>query len=602
MSHLSQLQTSLEKSPGDWDLRAEIVEALVLQGDLDAARKLVRGSPDAPVPYHIQKRFWNALAPSAGITVERVPGGKPILKAKARVVRPETGGRRFRTSPTRRRALNLRSAASKPRRLAIEPPPSPAEPVSLRLVPLEPGDLLPRSSPRSRRSLVSAMAAALFVHLFLAMGLSMVVLRNYVRLPPSITVSIAPAEKIPEVDLKKPALLREVAVPNPAAPSHAGASLVLPQTASAVSLPAFDKVEGDATMPDVGLGVSRGLSFEPEGAETAINFFGITGSGQCMIFLIEASPHMLLDEKGGMYAYNKVKEEIAALLQTLNRGTAFNIILFDDKRLRLFQSRPVRALPSMVQRAIAWLDPVNRDYDNLGLGAKDGGDAIRSGAKPIIAADIAHYAKALQAALEQDASTVFCITSGWKTLTRSLSPEDQAKLDKALAKREKELEGKELPPPQFDPKEVEKWRQAQQKARDWLDRENQARAAKGMPPKVVIDFGALVRKLSPGVSPPRPIDEAELPPLDAGVEPPPPYSPDEVEDHIRNVVQANFGKEKPKHPSINLVLFLGEEEAARDLERTGPYEKHFLDLTRQNKGKLQILRGLAALEDVTSTR
>ena len=40
------------------------------------ARRLVRDAPPAPVPEPIQKRLWNALAPSAGISVEQGPGGK----------------------------------------------------------------------------------------------------------------------------------------------------------------------------------------------------------------------------------------------------------------------------------------------------------------------------------------------------------------------------------------------------------------------------------------------------------------------------------------------------------------------------------------------
>jgi hypothetical protein len=45
-----------------------------------------------------------------------------------------------------------------------------------------------------------------------------------------------------------------------------------------------------------------------------------------------------------------------------------------------------------------------------------------------------------------------------------------------------------------------------------------------------------------------------------------------------------------------MVLFLGEEEEIDDTD-----EDHFRTLTRRNRGKLKILRGLAALKNVTGS-
>ena len=73
----------------------------------------------------------------------------------------------------------------------------------------------------------------------------------------------------------------------------------------------------------------------------------------------------------------------------------------------------------------------------------------------------------------------------------------------------------------------------------------------------------------------------------------PGYTPEDVQSHIENVVTANYGKNKPDRPKIHMVLFLGERE---DI---GEYEEHFVQLTRRNQGQLKILRGLAALDNVT---
>ena len=48
---------------------------------------------------------------------------------------------------------------------------------------------------------------------------------------------------------------------------------------------------------------------------------------------------------------------------------------------------------------------------------------------------------------------------------------------------------------------------------------------------------------------------------------------------------------------VHMVLFLGEDEDFPDQEKD-----HFGRITRRNNGKLKLLRGLAALEDVTSKK
>ena len=147
-------------------------------------------------------------------------------------------------------------------------------------------------------------------------------------------------------------------------------------------------------------------------------------------------------------------------------------------------------------------------------------------------------------------------------------------------------------PGEFNPAEVKAWREAVAKTREWLEKENAAREEKGISPKVVIDFNALVRERT-GATPPRrtggtpATGGADLPRLA-------PVTPEDVEEQIKEMVKRTYTKPGLEEPSVHMVLFLGEEERIRD------EEDHFRSLTRKNRGKLKVLRGLSALENVTS--
>ncbi|NOX99502.1 MAG: hypothetical protein GXP30_07215, partial [Verrucomicrobia bacterium] len=80
------------------------------------------------------------------------------------------------------------------------------------------------------------------------------------------------------------------------------------------------------------------------------------------------------------------------------------------------------------------------------------------------------------------------------------------------------------------------------------------------------------------------------------VAPQPPYTPEEIEEHVKNLVKRYYREEDKPLPQLNLVLFLGKGE---DI---GEYKDHFRRLTRRNKGELKILEGLEALKDVTAGR
>ncbi len=587
---MSESTPTIPPGDPDWNKRLSAIRELTREKRWEDARRLVREAPDGPVPYQIQRALWSLLSPAASITVhgpdESTSPGRPKLTAKARLARSV---QRFRSSPGRPLVDRPKPA---PASLRFSQPEGGAGRRSLSVTPLRRDELPVPAESHAGSSRVSAFSAALMAHFLILIAFSLAVWQVPIPSPPQITVRPAP-EPDPEVPRQR--IVREVPDPKPSAPAPAPPEIVTSLTESAVAIPtvkdARSPFASEVFLPD--LGPSMGFSDAGQGAESAVTFFGIQGGGQRIAIIADTTPHMLLDEKGGMFAYDKVKNEIAALLGALQNRTAFNLILYENARLTMFRPEPVRALHSSVSQALRFLEPVNRDYGALGLSDAIGSPVdVRPGAEPIHHAEIAHYAKAIQLALEQDVDAVFCITSGWREMSRRLSPEDQARLEEAQQRRREAINGMELT---YDEREVEAWKEAQEKAREWLRRENQARRERGLPPKVVLNMGPIIQQVAPGARPPRP--KEDLPPLDVEIDRLPPYTREDVEDHIKGLIEANYGKNKPDQPQIHIVLFLGEEEELDDEDRD-----HFRRLTRRNRGDLKILRGLEALENVTGFR
>jgi len=428
---------------------------------------------------------------------------------------------------------------------------------------------------------VSAFTMALIAHFALALLGGFVVVNLPQTKPPQIVAVNVMAEREPEI---APRLVKRD-VPKAASASAPPASIVSSSAPSDFSVPEFDTESApDLSMLMSGVDIGQGMSFTGEGQESNVNFFGIRSGGKKIAFVVDATRYMLVDEKGGMFAYDKVKAEVAAMLAQLKRGTAFNIILYEGKNLSLFREEPVAAKPSAIRLASQWLDSLNRNYDQLGLRGRSGSSGqITGGVGVIEARDNLGYAKAIQMALEMDVNAVFAISSGYQRITRSLDAEQRAEVRKMSEGR---IPGK------VSKADRDRWNKAQADTRDWLRKENDARATRGLAPKVVTNFNALVRQVT-GQTPPRATGGDTGPPPRGMPRPGPPYTAEEIEKHIEKVVVHFYMESNEAIPEIHMVLFLGEDEDIGDAK------DHFRRLTRRNKGKLQILEGLAALSDVT---
>lgn len=584
MNATRDLEEALERSPEDWSIRIRLIEDRVRSGDMDGARRLVRQSPDeSPLPPELQYRVHTLL--TQGTAALAIPETEESAHPAASV--PEDPAEKV---PTRKPAAPLPVPASEgktshhpapPRLSPRKTPVAKAYDGDLRLEPV--AKVPPRGRLQSSAQKLSALSLALVFHLALALLVGFVVIAVPRPTPPLMIATVTTTERGEAPVPPRPPRATERL---PGAASAAPPNVIGAEAVSPVQIPEVSPSNTvDVTSMIVGnSAVGDGFSFEGDAREVSdVNFFGISAGGKRIVFIVDATREMLVDEKGGMYAYDKVKNEIGSMMAGLNRGTKFNLLLYEGRRLMAYADQPVAATPSHLRLATELLHPLNRDYDELGLAGHRGEMIEVAGDLPPIAApDLAHYTKAIQKALEWQAESIFCIAGGYAAPTRSPTAEE-------MEAYRKQAEANPGTPGEVSAAERQAWTEAQRRTREWLAGENAARTEKGLPPKVVINFNQLVREVT-GATPPRATGGS------AGARPPrpEPHTPDDIETLVRNGVSQHYKGVGMDPPALHLVVFLGEDETMDDQTR-----EHFQNLTRKNRGKFKMLRGLAALENVT---
>lgn len=194
-------------------------------------------------------------------------------------------------------------------------PPPDATAVALTHEPVS--DELLDARPKERRMFgakFTAATTALLIHAGLIALLGLIAVAVPTTPSAEITAMTA-AEQVQE----KPET-KKIIVPQPttstAAVARPTTSAMTAVGVSAVSLPEFDfkaPAEPVAEVATTDLGNSFSAAFQPKGT-VQVNFFGIKSKGRRIAFLIEAERYMLTDPKGGIPAYEIVKDEIANMI------------------------------------------------------------------------------------------------------------------------------------------------------------------------------------------------------------------------------------------------------------------------------------------------
>lgn len=196
--------------------------------------------------------------------------------------------------------------------------------------------------------------------------------------------------------------------------------------------PKLNKNMPDIKMPEItgvkgglgagagtGLGGSGGLGFSmPE-----INIFGAKGKGEKIFIILDAGDRMMVDELGGIPAYELIKAELVKVLEQLSPTVLFNIAVYFPDEAYVLYPNLVPASAANVEKVKEWITPLNT-FDKATAKARYGPNTLGRGGQRINGDNllappiksIRYWARPTMLSLEQQADVVFLLTQGWGAL------------------------------------------------------------------------------------------------------------------------------------------------------------------------------------------
>ena len=151
-----------------------------------------------------------------------------------------------------------------------------------------------------------------------------------------------------------------------------------------------------------------------------LTFFGTSGAGSRVAFILDASDKMLPTEGGGTFSYRFIKDQIQKAAAEIQPSAQFNVILHDGKKLALFQPEMVLANPENISALTDWIQPVNSDPLQLGIPDRLVSDPVLKNYGTAVGTDSSGWLRALQVAMEQQSDLVFLMGPGWSDQPVSL--------------------------------------------------------------------------------------------------------------------------------------------------------------------------------------
>jgi hypothetical protein len=345
-----------------------------------------------------------------------------------------------------------------------------------------------------------------------------------------------------------------------------------------IKMPEITGVKGGlGNAADGGLGGGGSLGFNmPE-----MSLFGVKSRGEKVFIILDASGYMMVDTMGGIPAYTIIKSELVRILEELNPAVLFNIAIYEGGTSYTLYPSLVSANGSNVAQVEEWLKPLNAV--SKGMGATDygvktkGGGGVAANSK-IVAEPLKNnpgeWARPALQAMEQGADVVFLLSCRWGTLRYAVK-----------------VETKET---KWSEEDQKRYQADIAKAKALHKKENERRAAKGQPPRVVTrgTRGLLMAY----------VKNAKLPPRGRSISWHN-YSPDELVEAFGNLqarskpdlpVKSGIGRKKKKDVlSFNVIHFVPE-----DAKSGG--DANFSKLADLTRGEYSRVKGMTAIQSYVS--
>ncbi|MDF7809318.1 hypothetical protein P4E94_17875 [Pontiellaceae bacterium B12219] len=352
-----------------------------------------------------------------------------------------------------------------------------------------------------------------------------------------------------------------------------------------VVMPKLNQQMPDIKMPEItgvkgglgnaggdGLGGAGDLGFTmPE-----MELFGVKSRGEKVFIILDSSNYMMVDQMGGIRAYEIIKSELIRILGELNSTVIFNVAVYSHGGFTAFPEM-VPATPANVAKVDAWLKPLNAVKQDAGS-TKYGTGTLAPGGTRIegdfkvdpLKTSPGEWAQPTMLAMKEQADAIFVLSCRWGHLLYETGEVKNANWDED-DKREYEDNIK--------------------KARQKLVEENKRRAAKGEPPRVLVSTRSLVRAYFPN---------AKLPP-DTKVRVS--YTPDEMVEAFGNMrkqgkdekgLNQRLGDKKKDQFSLNIIHFVSDDyDSGKD--------QKFTHVAKRTRGEYKQVKGLSAIQSYVSS-
>ena len=348
----------------------------------------------------------------------------------------------------------------------------------------------------------------------------------------------------------------------------------------------------------IGKGIGRGSALGGGGlgmGAKAVSLFKVKASGERFLFLVDCTDRTMTDIKGGLKAYNAIRDEITKLINGLPPSIVFNVGFFDKAgptvQFLFFKQGLQAATPSAKSEFASWVKTINRDADNVGI---DNNGNYRL-TKKMPRSTMNHSLQITQVAMEQKADAAFIISGSWTDLYENVrrSPDkkelDWLKKERDKAKKAYEKAGWDRAKLREYAKESAQWtRDAQLAYKAYQEK----RVKSGGNRQLGTDYYKWAQKNFK--------DQPEGPEGDA----PEKYTPGnykffyekkEVQAYLRSVIDENYGTgASRKKYSMNLIVFMGDDEIKQAMDKDKDQFKEdqrvWKGFARDFKGRFSLLK------------
>ncbi|MEI7851094.1 MAG: hypothetical protein WCH86_04615 [Kiritimatiellales bacterium] len=151
-------------------------------------------------------------------------------------------------------------------------------------------------------------------------------------------------------------------------------------------------------------------SRKPDVPSSPVQFLRADAVGSRIAFILDASSGMLTKKTGGTNTYAAVKQRLLKAVEEMSPETLFNVIVYDRKQVALFRSQMVPA--SQSGALTGWLADLNSSTARSGLRPEQNSYTPRQVYETAISEDVQSLPFALQAAMEEQADTIFIVSTG----------------------------------------------------------------------------------------------------------------------------------------------------------------------------------------------